>query len=240
MNEASLIPAEAGQGAPPQGESAGMGEDVRPRMIPGTDADTAELPATDAENGDLEQVVSKALMVIHGRKSRDRVLEQLHDPDLTVAQAVGRVAYAVLSTIAGQKQATTREPLSESILHEALGYVVPELLKVGVAAGIFPFDDPDDDEPGAGDGDFDKQARLATLEAVKVYGEQQLRSPEGGRRSGEAQDEWARGVAMEVQGGQADPEYTQMAQGALAPGGGSGGEQPLVPMEEQGNGSELE
>lgn len=227
MSAAPLIPMEGG--APP--EDPDMGENVRPRLIPGTDKDTAELPATDAEQADVEQVVAKALMLIHGKKSRDRTLQSIHDPELTVAQAVGRVAVNVLTTIAGQKQAISREPLSESVMHEALGYVIPELLKVGVAAGIFPFDDPDDDEPGTGNTPFDKQVRLATLEAVKAYGEKQLGSPEGARRSSEAQDEWARGVASEVQGGTADPEYTQMAQGALAPQAPDAAGQPLIPEE---------
>lgn len=253
MNEAEapLIPPEgeedpAAAAAGMPAEDPGMGDDVRPRVIPGTDEQSAEMPATDAEQSELEQVVAKALMVVHGRKSRDRVLQQIHDPELTVAQAVGRTAVSILSTIAGQKEAVTREPLSESVLHEALGYVVPELLKVGVAAGIFPFDDPDDEEPGGGNTPFDKQARLATLEAVKSYGERELSGPNAERRSGEAQDDWARGVAQEVQSGQADPEYMQMARGALAPQGGEQappageGDAPLIDAEEPTDGTELD
>lgn len=256
MNEADapLIPPEgeedpaaAAPGAPPMGaeEDPGMGDDVHPRMIPGTDEESAELPATGAEQAELEQVVAKVLMLIHGKKSRDRVLQQIHDPELTVAQAVGRTAVALLTTIAGQKEAVTREPLSESVLHEALGYVVPELLKVGIAAGIFPFDDPDDEEPGAGNTPFDKQARLATLEAVKVYGERELAGPNAQRRSNEAQDDWARGVAQEVQSGQADPEYMSMAREALTPQGGGQAppatdDAPLIDAEEPSDGSELE
>lgn len=252
MNEAPLIPAEGEEDpnaapAPAMAEDTSLGEDVRPRLIPGTDADSAELPATDKEQAELEQAVAKALMFIHGRKSRDRTLQAIHDPELSVAQAVGRTAVAILTTIAGQKQAVTREPLSESVMHEALSYVVPELLKVGVAAGIFPFDDPDDDAPGGGNTPFDKQARLATLEAVRFYGERELAGPDGTRRSAEAQDEWARGVAQEVQGGQADPEFMQMVDGARGPRGAAPApaaaaeeDAPLIDTEEAGDGSELE
>ncbi len=200
-------------------------QSVRPQLIPGGEPASGEIPATPGEEAELSQVVNKSLRFIHGRESRDQTLQMLHDPSQSVAEVVGRAAYRILSTVSDQKQAGTREPVAEDILEEAAGYVVPELMQVGVAAGIFPFDAPDDsqEEVGQGGTEFDQQVRMAMLEATKAYGEAQLRGPDGERRTAEAQDEWARGVAQEVESGTADPEFMQMAQSQLAPAGASAG-----------------
>jgi hypothetical protein len=192
---------------------------VRPRLLPGTDETSGEFAAAPSEQAELEQVVDKAMRMIHGRDSRDQTLRALHDPSATVAETVGRAAYRVLSAVSDQKRATTKEPVSETVLQEAAGYVVPELLKVGIAAGLFPIEDDSEsrDEVGDTDSEFDEQVRLAMLEATKAYGENELRGPNGARRSEEAQDEWTRGVAQEVSSGSADPEFMQMAQSQLAP-----------------------
>jgi hypothetical protein len=199
------------------------GADVRPQLIPGgAPPDGAEVAASPGEQAELDQVVNKALFMIHGRKSRADTVKMLHDPNRSVAEVVGNAAFRILSTISDQKNASTREPVSESVLEEAASYVVPELLEVGIAAGLFPIDPPDPgaEEVGAGNAEFDKQVQLALLEAVKAYGESELRSDRGPRRTEEAQNEWARGIAQEVQNGTADPEYMQVARSALAPPGG--------------------
>lgn len=196
-------------GDPAQAQPAG---DVRPRLIPGTDQTEGEVPATPQDEADLDQTVNKALLMIHGRKSRDQILKSLHDPNGTVAEVVGRLTVQILMNVSDQKRASGGQPLSEEVLQEAAGYVVPELMKVGCAAGIFPFDDPDSEEPGAGTTEFDKQVKMAILEAVKFYGEKVLKEPGAQQRSEEAGNEWAAGVAQEVDGGHADPKFVQMMQ----------------------------
>jgi hypothetical protein len=197
---------------PPGGDPAQAQPDVRPRLIPGTDQTEGEVPATPQDEADLDQTVNKALLMIHGRKSRDQILKSLHDPNGTVAEVVGRLTVQILMSVSDQKRASGGQPLSEEVLQEAAGYVVPELMKVGCAAGIFPFDDPDSDEPGAGTTEFDKQVKMAILEAVKFYGEKVLKEPGAQQRSEEAGNEWAAGVAQEVDGGHADPKFMQMMQ----------------------------
>lgn len=205
----------SGQGG---GDGSGLqaSANMRPRLIPGTDADHGDVPATPQENADLAQVVNKALYMIHGRTSRDSVLKQLHDPTGTVAQAVGRAAFNILMTVSDQKKAVTKAPVDEDVLHEALGYVVPELMTIGCIAGIFPFEAPPDESqlaPGQGNTEFDRQVRLAALEATKLYGEQVLKSPSAPARTEAAQNDWAAGIQKDVQSGNADPRFMkQMGQ----------------------------
>lgn len=201
---------------------------LRPRLNPGTDQQGGEVEASPGEQAELDQVVIKALKMIHGRESRDATLKTLHDPSLTVPEVVGRAAYRVLSSVSDQKRATTKEPVSEDVLQEAAGVVVPELLKVGIAAGIFPIEDDSEtrEEVGNTESEFDRTARLAMLEATKAYGENELRGPNAERRTLDAQDDWAQGISEEVQAGQADPEYMDIARTALAPAGQQQGAAP--------------
>ncbi|MGH3628055.1 MAG: hypothetical protein ACRDRL_11535 [Sciscionella sp.] len=209
-----------------QSDPSGNGADVRPRLIPGSDSDSGDIPASPQEEQDLQQTVAKALMMIHGRKSRGPILALLHDPTATVSQAVGRAAFNILSTISGQKKAVTSQPLDDDTLHEALGYVVPELMLVGCTAGLFPFEAPPDDsqtEPGQGNTEYDRQCRLACIEATKLYGESILKSPQGPQRTEQAQNDWAAGIQKDAQSGNLDPRLKQQlssmqSQGQLAGG----------------------
>lgn len=193
--------------------SAGDPSAIRPRLIPGTEQTEGLVEASPQEEADLDQVVSKAMTMIHGRKSRDEVVKALHNPREPVAAVVGRIAANILMSISDQKSAATKEPVDREVLREAASYVVPELLQVGVAAGVFPFDAPDEasEEVGAGTTEFDQQVRLSMLEAVKVYGEAQLQKPGAEAESSAAGDEWARGIQQEVADGHADPQYMAIA-----------------------------
>lgn len=222
------VPPPGGEaGAQPAAEPA-AGEEVRPRLIPGTDQTEGEVPASPQDEADLSQVVDKALLMIHGRKARDQILKSLHDPNGTVAEVVGRLTVQILMTISDQKSAGGGQKLSEDLLQEAAGYIVPELLKVGCAAGIFPFDDPDSDEPGAGTDEFDKQVKMAMLEAVKYYGEKVLKQPDAQQRSDEASSQWAAGVAQEVDNGTASPEFMKAMQAKGQPAQQPGAKRQLV------------
>lgn len=194
---------------------------MRPRLIPGTDATQGNVPASAQEQADFRQLMIKAGQIIHGRASRDAVLNSLHQPDRTVAQAVGATAAQILMTIDGQKQAVTQAPLSPEVLKEAARYVIPELMDVGISAGIFPIKPPPggpatnmdgpgnerDQGPGAGTDVYNREIRMALLEATKVYGESQLKGPNAQQLTAKAQDDWAANVRQEVQNGTADPAY---------------------------------
>lgn len=198
----------------------------RPRLIPGTDAKGGSVRASTQEQADLKQTLMKAGTMIHSRASRDAVLRSLHNPGITVAQAVGKTAAQILMTISAQKQAVTHVPLSPDVMKEAARYVVPELMNIGISAGIFPIRPPsssdaaagagglgtDDQQsgPGMGADPYNKSLRMAMLEAAKVYGESQLKSPQGPAMTQAAQNLWAHKVREEVANGTADPRYMSM------------------------------
>lgn len=186
---------------------------VRPRLIPGSDQTEGEIEASPEEQAALEQVIAKAMSMIHGRKSRDDVLKALHNPRASVAETVGNIAANILSAVGEQKATASGEGLDDDTFEEALSYLIPELLTVGSAAGIFPFDAPADDaeEVGQGTTEFDQQVRMSMLEAVKAFGEQQLRQGGAEAKSARAADEWASQVRAEVEGGTADAEYMAVA-----------------------------
>lgn len=209
---------------PMQQQPAAPAQDVanlKPRLIPGSDETDAELDASPQEQADLEQFVSKAMMMIHGQKSRDQTVQALHNPRDPMPQTIGRITANIIETIAKQKAAADQQPVDKDLMREAAGYVVPELVEVASAAGLIDMEVPQEGEVGGGDTPFDELVRLSMLEAVKAYGERKLREPGAEAEVEAAGDEWAQQVAAEVQSGQADPEYMAMARPQqLIPTGG--------------------
>jgi hypothetical protein len=201
-----------------QGASLEATAGKRPQLIPGGGAPPDEEQASPQEQSELEQVVTKALRMIHGQKSRAATMKLLHDPNGTIPEVVGRAAVNLLSTIGDMKNASTKESISPDVLKEAAAYVIPELLTTGIAAGIFDVEDaPDGAEVGTGNTEYDQLVQLSTLEAAKAYGEKRLAGPNAEAESAAAADDWAAGVAEEVRNGTADPEY--MARARPAPQG---------------------
>ncbi len=88
--------------APPAAQPATPAPDpsaVRPRLIPGSDQTEGEIAASPAEEATLQQVVSKAMTMIHGRKSRGQLVQALHNPRESVSEVVGRVSANILMAI---------------------------------------------------------------------------------------------------------------------------------------------
>ena len=127
---------------------------------------------------DLTQLLAKSRTMIHSRASRDQVLVSLHDPRATVAQALGKTAALILMAVDSQNQAEGSGGIDHEDLIEAARYLIPELMDVGISAGIFPIKPPPDqakaEGPGAGTDPYNREIRMALLEATKVYGEAQL------------------------------------------------------------------
>lgn len=214
-------------------------DSVKPRLIPGSDAQKGNVPASPQEQRDLQQCLTKAGMMIHGRSSRNETLNSLHAPNMEVSQAVGKTAAQILMTINQQKAATTGAPLSDEIMREAARYVIPELMDVGIAAGIFPIKPPPGgaDAPGSGSDQYNKQVRMAMLEATKIYGEDKLRSPQHAQLTEQAQNDWAQNVQHEVASGTADPKFMARVRAGQQPNGAPTPQ--LVPGASQ-QGSQLE
>lgn len=173
-----------------------------------------EVPASPEEEAVLEQAATKIRRMIHGRKSRDYVVDMLNDRNVPVPQAVGRVAAQMVETIKEQAAAGKVE-LDDELLMNVGVIAAKELLDVGIAGGFYPLEE---DTP-----EYDEALQQAVLEGVKAHGERVLASPKGATLSEEAQNVWAQKVAEEVDAGTADPEYL-----ALARGGGQAQQRQLV------------
>ena len=216
-------PAPAGGGSPPPG-GAGNAQDgsptepsgqtsptdpVRPRLIPGSDASSGAVGASPAQQKELEQVVAKSLQMIHSKQSRDKVLNALHNPRATVAQVVGQTAANILMTVSNQRKAIAGGPLDREIVQEAAKYVIPEVMDVGIAAGIIPLNPTQgpDGKVGVGADPYNREIRMATLEATRAYGQEQLRQPGAASDVERAQQDWAHGVSADVQAGKASPAF---------------------------------
>ena len=221
------VPPNAGSPAAPGPDTSEPPQagDVRPRLIPGTDATSGNVPASAAEQADLRQLLVKAGNMIHSRASRDQVLSSLHDPQSTVAQAVGRTAAGILMAASSQKQATGAGPIDTDVLKEAAAHVIPELMDVGISAGIFPIKPSPGGGPdgsvGVGTDPYNREIRMAMLEATKAYGEAQLQRPDAANLKEQAGNEWAQNISHEVANGTASPAYMAIArpnpQGGMIP-----------------------
>lgn len=145
------------------------------------------------EQAQYDQFVTKALTLIHGEKSQDAILEQLNQKDLELYEAVGRSAAQMAMALADQAKAAGIELSPDVVWHATKDYIVPELFEIGEASRIFP------EAP-------QEQIDMAFLEATKVYGEQMLEGPDGGKLSEEAENFYAEQVAREVDSGEVDPD----------------------------------
>lgn len=200
------------------------GPDVRASGIPpGMEGQVGqeESQATPQEEAQLEQAVTKMRRMVHGRSSRNQVVDQLNDKDVPVQTAVGRTAAGIVGTIEKQAKASGVK-LSPELVVQLGMHTVDELLEVGIAGRFFPLK--------AGTPEFQKVADLSMLEGAKFHGEQLLRGPDAGKLSEEAQNSWAHNVAQEVDDGTASPDYLAATRGggpAAAPPGG----RQLIPQE---------
>lgn len=182
-------------------------QDMRATGIPpGVDASqigTDEPTATPQDEQQLEQAVTKMRRMVHGRSSRNQVIDQLNDKDVPVPQAVGRTAAGIVGTIEQQAKASGIA-LDNSVLVELGMHTVQELLEVGIAGGFYK---------GLKEGtpQYEEVAKLAMLEGAKSHGEKILAGPGAQKASEQAQDYWAQQIAQEVDNGTADPRYLAAA-----------------------------
>lgn len=195
MSDRQLIPQQGGE------RQLMAATDQRPTGIPpGMEQEVAggEQPASPEEENDLQQMVTKIDTFIHGRKSRDAVIDQLNQRDMSIPAAVGRVAAQIVGAIAQQASATGKE-LGDDVLQWGGAHAVEELMEVGATAKFF---EVEKDSP-----EYDEMVRLALLEAYKAHGEQMLKGPNAEKLSADAANYWASQAAQEVDDGTADPEF---------------------------------
>jgi hypothetical protein len=154
--------------------------------------DVDENTVTREEQAQYDQFVTRALKLIHSKKTQAPLLEQLNQKDLTVPQAVGRAAAMMASALAEQAKAAKVDLSPDVVFHATADYIVPELFEIGEAAKIFPAVEQE-------------HINQAFLEAQKFYGEALLQGPDAEKLSAQAQDLYAHKVAEEIDSGAADP-----------------------------------
>jgi hypothetical protein len=191
------------QAADPQGAPG----DIRATGIPPGMEDqigAQEVPATPEEEQQLEQAKTKMLKMVHGRQSRDHVIDMLNDRDVPAQAAIGRVAAQIVGTIEEQAKAGGTQLDTEFLMN--LGVLtVKELLDTGIAGGFYKIKE--------GSPEYDQVMKMAVLEGVKAHGDKVLQSPDGQKLSQDAQNLWAQKAAEEVDSGTADPKYLAMTRG---------------------------
>lgn len=199
-----------------QGEARG---DLRATGIPpGMEGQLGqgEQPATPEQEQQLNQAVTKMRQMVHGRQSRDHVIDQLNDRNVPIQEAAGRTAANIVGTIQDQAEASGVK-LDGDLLVQLGMHTVDELLDVGIAGGFYKLKE--------GSPELQRVAEMAMLEGAKAMGNKLLASPKAGKHTEDAQNAWAHQVANEVDSGTADPRYLAMTR---PQGGGGGGERALL------------
>lgn len=185
-----------------------------PGMSPAMFDEVDETTVLPQEQAQYDQIVNQAMRMIHGERSRDKVLEQINRPEMPVYQAVGRTA-AMMAQAITQKAKTSGQELSpDAVWHAGADVIVPEIMIVGVESNIFPFKQDSEE--------FQTQMEMAFLEGNKVYGEQMLQGPDAQRFSQEAQDFYTEQIALEADEGTLAPGFREGLIGG--PEGGQVGE----------------
>ena len=158
-----------------------------------------EIPDPEAvdpqEQAIYDQFMVKAFDTIHGPKSSPAVLAHMNQKDLTVPEAVGRTAAWLLSAI-GSSAKQAKQPVPADVSFHAAAEIVQELYEFGAAAKIFPKE--------ALNPETVEQAWLYAID--ERFGEE-LNTPEGKAAMREAQDLFARGIAVEADAGALDPDF---------------------------------
>ena len=192
--------------------------DVRPTgLAPGEEPPEAvegdpEKPTAE-EQRLYNRFVMRAINFIHGEQTQNKVLAMMNHPDQPVHVNVGRAASRIVQLIQ-QSAESSGQRLPDSVVYSAGQEIITELLETGVEAKIFPLE--------IDSKEYDQTLDLSFLEAVKAYGEDLLKGPDGEQVSREAQDAYSREVAREADAGEIDsdlaetfqqqvnPEYAQM------------------------------
>lgn len=155
-----------------------------------------EEEASPEEQAQYDQFVNLALNFM--AKSPDKVAASMNDKSRPVHENVGAMAVQIGEMVLGSAKSGGVEPSGE-ILHAAGAEIVEHLMELGDAAGIWPFEQSDDQ--------YDEEQSMALLHAAKVAGEALLQSPQyDDAMKEEAGNMLARGVADEVQRGEVEPE----------------------------------
>lgn len=188
MAERQLVPTQAAQD-PSAHRPTGVMPGERPDEMPDPAA------VDPQEQAVYDQLMIKAMDTIHGPKSSPAVLAHMNQKDLTVPEAVGRTAAWLLGAI-GSSAKSAKQAIPPDVAFHATAEIVQELYEFGAAAKIFPQESLNPETV--------EQAWLHALD--DRYGDE-LKTPEGQQAMREAQDIFARGIAVESDADALDPDF---------------------------------
>jgi hypothetical protein len=176
-------------------------------VMPGQPEFDEETP-TPQEQGQYDQFVNLALKFM--KDNLKKVVASMNDKQRPVYENVGRMALQIGKMVNATAQASG-EKLGGEVVHAAGAEIVEHLMEAGDAAGIWPFEQNDNE--------YDEQQAMGLNYALELAGNEMLQSPEYNEQvKDEAGNVIARGVAEEVQRGEVPREAPIL--GGL-PGGGN-------------------
>lgn len=177
-------------------------------LPPGVTPEQADATVTDEsvspeEQAQYDQFVTKAAKFIYAQP--EKVVASLNDKGKAVHEVVGRVAAQIANAVQDSAKAAGAT-ISPDVLWHGGTEIVEILMDLGTQAKVLPLDQESDE--------YQQVAAMSLMEAEKIYGEKFLR--EDPKRAAlakeEAADQWAHGIAQEVDAGQADPRYLEQVQ----------------------------
>jgi hypothetical protein len=190
---------------------AGTVQDAKDAAV---DADpNAEVEASPEEQAEYDQLLSRFLLFISdtkqpqggGKSASDTMLEQLNNPKIPLATAIGTVTAHIVYTIvsAASHQKVTYSP---DVLLHAAEECVSAVYLLGLAGGIIKGMPPFKGMPDDGDYDFeDSEIQVigeAQMQAVKEYGSILVKTGDLSAADRTAnQDFWKKQIAREVSTG---------------------------------------
>ncbi len=180
------------------GKPTGLPPGVTPEQVA---AEQSSETPTAAEQQQYDKFVSRAIAFIHDEKTQPAVLNMMNQSGDDIHVNVGRAAARIVQMIE-QSAAQAGDPIGEDVLYAGGQEIVADLLETGVEAKIFPL--------SVDSQEYDQALELSLLEAMKAYGEDLLKGPEGKQVSAQAQDAYASEVAAEADAGYSDPALAAM------------------------------
>lgn len=129
-------------------------------MMPGDAVDQEATEPSDQEQRDYTQIVTSAMKFIHGPKS-ETVLRAMNNPRIPVHQAVGRFAAKLVTMIQNSAQSAGSELSPEALREAFAGEIIPDLLDLGQAGGLWDLSEAE----------MDEEVQNAALATAKLYGE---------------------------------------------------------------------
>jgi hypothetical protein len=162
----------------------GTAPNPNPTPGPTPDAD-GSIKATPAEQAQYNQMLTRAKLFIHGKQSRDAVINMLNVPGQPAYENIGRATANIVQMIEGTAQKGGQQLSQDVLVHGGMA-IVQDLMTVAKTAGILGKITPDQ---------LPHLFQLSVLAAVKNYGNTMIQA--GNAPTADAKNFMASMVAKE-------------------------------------------